>query len=57
MKLNDIMSDETGTVTTDWIVVTGFVVSLALSVAAALSPGLETNGTTIVDRATIATSF
>jgi len=49
--------DDHGAVTIDWVVITGFVVGLALSVAAALSPSLETRGTELITPVTISSSF
>jgi len=57
MRVGFFCRDDGGAVTVDWIVITGFVVALVLSVASAISPGLETRGTTIVDQVSIKTTF
>jgi Flp pilus assembly pilin Flp len=51
------VDDDTGAVTIDWVVITGFLAGLALSVMAAISPSMEQQGTEIVDRAAISTTF
>ena len=51
------VDDEIGAVTIDWVVITGFLAGLALSVASAISPSMEKQGTEIVDRAAISTTF
>jgi len=48
--------EDTGA-TTDWVVITGFVIALALSVASALSPGFEKRGKNMVDQVSIKTKF
>ena len=50
-------ADEGGAVTVDWVVIAGFLAGLALSVIAAISPSMEKQGTEIVDRASISTTF
>lgn len=56
-KVTEFVTDENGLVTVDWVVITGFVAGLALSVMSAISPSMEKQGTEIVDRASISTSF
>ncbi len=51
------LCDDRGMVTVDWVVIAGFAISLALSVAAAVAPGLEKRGTEMVEPATISTTF
>jgi len=46
-----------GAVTVDWVVIAGFAIAMALSVATALSPSMEKQGTGIVSRANITTTF
>ena len=50
-------ADEGGAVTVDWVVIAGFLAGLGLSVIAAISPSMEKQGTEIVDRASISTTF
>lgn len=54
---NAFLRDDRGMVTVDWVVIAGFAISLALSVAAAMAPGLEDRGTGMVEPATISTAF
>ncbi len=51
------VADEGGAITVDWVVIAGFLAGLALSVMAAISPSMEKQGTEIVDRASISTTF
>jgi ABC-type nitrate/sulfonate/bicarbonate transport system permease component len=51
------VSDDDGAVTVDWVVITGFVIALTLSVITAISPGMEKRGTEMVDPVTISTEF
>ena len=55
--LEKYVEDDDGAVTVDWVVITGFVIGLALSVATALSPGMEERGTEMLSPATILTTF
>jgi len=57
MRVGFFCRDDGGAVTVDWIVITGFVVALVLSVASAISPGMETRGNNIVDQVSIKTTF
>ena len=49
--MKNYKDDRTGAVTVDWIVLTGLVVSLTLSVISALSAGLIEAGGALTDRA------
>lgn len=51
------VSDDEGAVTIDWVVITGFVIALTLSVITAISPGMKKRGTEMVDPVTINTKF
>lgn len=51
------ITHNSGAVTVDWVVVTAFAIAIALSVAAAISPGLKERGTKIVDPVSISTAF
>jgi len=55
--IRNYAANEDGLVTVDWVVITGFVAGLALSVMSAISPSMEKQGTEIVDRAEISTTF
>lgn len=46
-----------GAITVDWLVLTAAVVSLTLSLIAALSPGLIGRGGDVVEPASITTNF
>ncbi len=50
-------SDDDGAVTADWVVISGFAIAMALSVATALSPALEQQGTEILSSVSISTTF
>jgi len=56
-RVTRFLADDQGAVTIDWIVITGFVIGLALSVGAALSPGLEQTGGSMFNPVSIRTSF
>jgi len=56
-KMAAYFRDETGAITIDWVVLTGFLVGLGLSLTAAIGPSLITEGEDIVDRASIVTNF
>jgi len=49
--------NEMGAISVDWVVITGLVIALTLSVASALSPGLEKRGTDMVSQVSIKTNF
>ncbi len=51
------VDDDEGAVTIDWVVITGFIVALTLSVATALSPGLQSRGSQMLTPVNIATTF
>jgi len=57
LKLRKFATDQDGVVTVDWVVIAGFAISIALSVATALAPGLEERGTEMFTPASISTSF
>jgi len=56
-NIQNYLRDDEGAVTIDWVVLTGFGAGIALSVAAALSGGMETRGTEMVTPVTISTTF
>ncbi|MFT5005184.1 MAG: hypothetical protein ACI861_002660 [Paracoccaceae bacterium] len=56
-RVQQYVKDDDGAVTVDWIVVTGFVIALTLSLFTAISPGFETRGTEIVDPVSLSTNF
>jgi len=56
-KKSDFVQDENGAVTVEWVVLTGFLVGLGVSLTAAIGPTLNTEGEEIVDRASIVTNF
>lgn len=56
-EFTEYVDDNEGAVTIDWVVITGFVIALTLSVITAVSPGFEERGTKIVEPVSISTSF
>jgi Flp pilus assembly pilin Flp len=56
-EVRKYIRDDQGAVTVDWVVITGFIVALTLSVFTAISPAFETRGTEIVDPVTINSTF
>jgi Flp pilus assembly pilin Flp len=55
--IKNYVSDDEGAVTVDWVVISGFVIALTLSVITAISPGMEKRGTEMVDPVSISTNF
>jgi len=56
-RMQKYVDDDEGAVTIDWVVITGFIVALTLSVATALSPGLQSRGSQMLTPVNIATTF
>ena len=56
-RVHKYVRDDEGAVTVDWVVVTGFVIALTLSVITAISPGFEKRGTEMVTPVAIQTTF
>ncbi|NOX72628.1 MAG: hypothetical protein GXP03_03045 [Alphaproteobacteria bacterium] len=57
VRIMKYVSDDDGAVTVDWVVITGFVIALTLSVITAISPGMQKRGTEMVDPVSISTKF
>jgi len=56
-QVRKYVSNDTGAVTIDWVVITGLVIALAISIATVLAPDLKKNGVEIVSSAGISTNF
>ena len=56
-NLKKYFRDESGAVTTDWVLVTGLAISLTIAVMAVISDGAEKGSKDMVKSATIKTNF
>jgi len=56
-QVRKYVSNDTGAVTVDWVILAGFTIALAISVATALAPELKKTGVDIVSSADISTNF
>jgi hypothetical protein len=56
-RVQEYVEDDKGAVTVDWVVVTGFIIALTLSLFTAISPSFEKRGTEMVEPASISTNF